>query len=176
MADLVLGIDPGKSSGWALVTVESRPELMEHGRVRLNKGETPTFVLEKMHDTMVHDTMGGDLVAVVIESQFVALNIKTAIRLAQFAGRWEEACSAVFPDLTVEWVKPNEWQSSMLKGFAAGNAKRDERKAASVTVCRVRWKKELDVDVADSALIAAWHAEKVAFARRLTTPLPREYR
>jgi Holliday junction resolvasome RuvABC endonuclease subunit len=171
MTDLVLGIDPGKSSGWALVTAESRPELCEHGRVRLDKGETPTFALEK-----IHDTMAGDLVAVVIESQFVALNIKTAIRLAQYAGRWEEAVAAVFPDLTVEWVKPNEWQSSMLKGFAAGNAKRDERKAASVTVCRVRWKKELDVDVADSALIAAWQAEKIAFDKRLTTPLSKAYR
>ena len=164
MTPCVLGIDPGAASGIAVVTVEGNPRLMNYGKVRLDKGETPTLALGELWKH-IHD----HLAAVVIEDQFVAKNIKTAMRLAQTAGRWEEACIAAFPGIPVQWIKPNEWQQAMLARVMGrgGQAKREQRKKAAVAVCLGRWGQELSTDMADAALIAAFVAEKMDFNKRI---------
>jgi len=171
MTALVLGIDPGATSGWALVTVAPNPVLATFGKTRLDKGEVPTramTVMSEMGPEHIGLPRSSYVAAMVIESQFVALNIKTAIRLAQYAGRWEEACLATFPDIPVQWVKPNEWQTAMLAGaMGGGRAKRAQRKAAAISVCLARWKVKLETDVADAALIAAFVAERMAFEKRI---------
>lgn len=160
VTDFVLGIDPGAASGFAIVTVEANPRLMDCDFVRLDKRETPTRAMGAIR--MYH------IVAVAIETQFVALNIKTAIRLAQFAGRWEEACIAAFPDLPVQWIKLAAWQQAMLAGaMGGGRAKREQRKKAAVAVCMGRWGQKLGTDMADAALIAAFVAERLAFDARV---------
>ncbi len=161
-AALALGIDPGASSGWALVTVAARPALISSGRVRLDRGETPTFALQA-----VLASAPSAVAHVAIESQFVAKNIRTSLRLAQSAGRWEEAAAALLPGVAIAWVSPAGWQAAVLRGIMGGQARRDERKASSAAACRMRWGKDLEGDVADAACIAAWAAEAAAFAQRL---------
>ena len=163
MTALVLGIDPGAVSGFAVVTMEAAPRLVKHDFIRLDAGEIPSLVTNG-----IEYLIQRRIAAMVIESQFVAKNIKTAIRLAQFAGRWEEACIATFPDIPVQWVKPNEWQTAMLAGaMGGGRAKREQRKAAAISICLARWKVKLETDVADAALIAAFVAERMAFEKRI---------
>ena len=146
-----------------MVTIAANPKLISCDFIRLDKGETPTRAVSeiKLHPQSC-------IAAVVIESQFVALNIKTAIRLAQYAGRWEEACIATFPDIPVQWVRPSEWQQAMLAGAMGGaRAKRAQRKAAAIAVCLGRWGETLETDAADAALIAAFVAERMAFNGKL---------
>lgn len=166
----VIGIDPGAVSGIAVVTLEPAPKLVSHSKVRVDKGNLPSTVLNNLR--------GLDVAAVAIESQYVALNVSTAIRLAQTAGRWEEAvlaCGAFYfggdasnrPITTLHWVKPSEWQAHMLNGFIGRRTKRKQRKEAARSVALYRWGVELETDVADAAMIAAFQAEKMAFEMRI---------
>ena len=165
----VIGIDPGAVSGIAVVTLSPKPELVSFAKVRLDKGALPSKEL------LAHKSR--DIAAVAIESQYVAVNISTAIRLAQTAGRWEEAALATLgigcetgsnsPVAYLYWVKPNEWQSHMLKGFVGKRAKRKQRKDAAISVALYRWGKQLESDVADAAMIAAFQSERMAFEMRI---------
>ena len=161
----VIGIDPGVSSGIAVVTLEPVPKLVNHLAVRVDR-ELPSHVLDGL--------CGHDIAAVAIESQYVSVNVASALRLAQIAGRWEEAVLAFGglnfgqlignqPLTTLFWVKPNEWQSHMLSGFVGRRTKRDARKKAAKTIALMRWGVKLETDVADAALIAAFQAERLAF-------------
>ena len=153
MTRFVIGVDPGATTGLAIVTAPG----LHRGEVRLyghlvGKDIRPSqWMAQILHD------LGASEVRVAIEEQYVGVNAHTAVILAQRAGRWQEAADAA--GVPWEMVLASKWQPAMLAGML-GSRTRAELKRASVTVARMRWGVELKPDAADAALIAAWAAER----------------
>ena len=155
MTAYVIGIDPGATSGLALVECGRTPVLSWSKALRKPQ---PSMDL-KSTDLWCCDSTNT---RAIIEDQYVDVTKKggsSVISLARWAGRWIEALET--HGIEWEFVRPSVWQAAMLRGMRAGRD-RAAGKRAAVEVCRLRWGVTLTQDAADAALIAAWGAERSA--------------
>jgi len=145
---VILGIDPGNHSGWAVLDDHDR--LLEHGELRfdLKRQPCPSLIVKTL-------SWRYTFTMACIESQYLGENPRSCITLAQTAGRWIEACAAAEIPIVV-LVDPSTWQHAELS--IRGKARRKQRKAASISKCLGLWKIELVDHCADAALIARWAA------------------
>ena len=152
-AGIVIGIDPGKDSGIAVVTIERHPRLLFSRRCKtVCANNRPTTVTPFIAEALASAPAGRVLVA--IEDQFVAVNMRTAVVLAQRTGQWVEACLAA--GLTnIERIAPAKWHAREIGCSRLG---RTVLKQMSVAKVRGLWGLTLTSDVADAALIARYHA------------------
>jgi len=107
------------------------------------------------------EKLDGRIVRAVIEHQYVGQNMRTAITLAQRAGRWIEACLSVGID--IERIDASSWQSRELPGLR----KRELLKRASVQRSKGIWHVNLGPDESDAALMARYRAVQLATNGRL---------
>jgi Holliday junction resolvasome RuvABC endonuclease subunit len=159
----VLAIDPGATSGWAVVTVELQPRVLRCGQLALAGERTPTNVV-----TSVLGDPTCSVTYAVIEDQYVAVNKDSAIKLARSAGRWEEACR--WHGLRVDYVAAATWQAAELA--LRGRAKRAQLAAALRAKAGALYGDALREHEASAALIGRWWAVQRAWrgagARRRT--------
>ncbi len=123
---LVLGVDPGKAGAIAAVSLNQYPDLWE-----CIPWATDDMTALALLDRIAALTPFA-LVGVAVESQYVAANKATTVRLAQRAGRWEEACRV--RGVPFAFVPPSSWQAAEL-GLSR-NAKRGQLKAMSMSKVR----------------------------------------
>lgn len=145
---MILGIDPGLHSGWAVL--DDHDHLLEHGELRfdLKRQPCPSVIVKTLSERY-------NLHMACIESQYLGENPRSCISLAQNAGRWVEACAAAGIPV-VALVEPSTWQHAELS--IRGRTRREQRKAASISKCRGLWHIDLVDHCADAALIARWAA------------------
>lgn len=113
----VIGIDPGKKTGWGIVRVLASPTYLSSGSVELdNKGSKIKSAVELLQLLNVGFfdicRTGVKTVTLAIEGQYVDKNIDTTIKLARSSGRWVEA--AAYLNLDHRIVNPSSWQSAEL--------------------------------------------------------------
>lgn len=150
MTTYVIGIDPGATSGLALVECGRKPVLITAKAIRAPRPSVDLGAVLSVCGT----------VRAVIEDQYIDVSKRggsSVISLARWAGRWLEALDV--HGIAPEFVRPSVWQAAMLRGMRAGRD-RAAGKRAAVEVCNLRWGVVLSQDAADAALIAAWGAER----------------
>jgi hypothetical protein len=149
VTNYIIGIDPGTTSGLALVEVARKPVLVW---AWARKNAHPTSEIRRLP--------AGT--KAVMEDQYIDVTKRggsSVISLARWAGRWLEALDVL--GIPVELVAASTWQAAMLRGMRAGRDRAAVKRAA-VEVCKLRWGVKLTQDAADAALIAAWGAERCA--------------
>jgi len=157
----VIGIDPGRISGIAIVTTDLQPKLLHASRCITSKKGSELAVSPFLVDAIkaASDYALYELIAVV-EDQYIDKNMRTALTLAQRAGRWMEACLA--NGLKVERVAASSWQASELKGWK--NKSTQLKKASQGKVIGI-WGLNVGPDVADAALMARYRAIQIAHSK-----------
>jgi Holliday junction resolvasome RuvABC endonuclease subunit len=104
----VIGIDPGTTTGWAIVEHAIPWKYVASGEIELSNQCTATAFLE----SLLYPNRRPERVMVAIEDQYLDKNVATTIKLARMSGRWEEA--ALHMGLNVKMINPKSWQSSEL--------------------------------------------------------------
>ena len=162
----VLGIDPGNSTGWAVVTIEPNPRLITYGIYRLthvskrqaeSQEATPSEQIRVVKGDLFRDH-GMAVQAVVLEDQYSSpKNPRAGIKIGRTSGRWLEACAVA--GLEVNMVEPSRWQHRLLKGLLPGRtATREQRKRAAKVRAVLAWDVDLPSDIADAAYMALYTA------------------
>ncbi len=150
----VLGVDPGSVSGWALMTIEASPRVIQCGKIEFRqprRGEyrTASQCVQWALSTPNHVEL------VAIESQYLDSNPKrigSMIKLCRSAGRWIEAAEE---GGLIHWeINPNRWQSAML----GAKFRRDQLKKICRAVCAQRFGVTAGSDISDAVLIGAYAA------------------
>ena len=160
-----LGVDPGATSGWALVSLgtSGRPRLDLHGAARhLPYRDVITDLIIRV----------GILEPVTcqIESQFVpgdaAHRAQAVDSLATAASRgaWEEACSAAGWRV-LQPVSPNVWRKAVLGGWEQ-KWTRAACKAAAIRQVALLDRVKVADHVAEAILMAGYAAELVRYQER----------
>ncbi len=160
----VLGIDPGNTSGWAVVTVERVPRLVMHGIYKLRgasrRQAAAQAVTPTQHIGSIVDELSGEvrLEHAVIEDQYSSpKNLRSGIKIGRSSGRWVEACAA--HGLEASFIEASKWQHRILKKLLSGRtATSKQRKRAAQTLVKLRWQIELPPDSADAACMALYEA------------------
>lgn len=136
-------------------TVEPRVRLLEWGLHKSNHNAA-CLLVERLAEKY-------EIVQCVVEQQYLdeheRKNVRTVIRTAQQAGKWEDACIA--QGIPVAWAMASHWQARMLKGLVnTFSGKSDARKKAAQLLVKMRWKEKLPSDAADAACLMGYQADK----------------
>jgi hypothetical protein len=156
---LVLGIDAGATSGWA-IWIPGRG-VLEHGTAKSSNQRGS--VVYRATDLAIQ----LDLPCVAVLEKWtpgggVRWNPKTMIGLGQSRGRWLEQLDIYsFMDADMIGVEPNTWRAGTLSKLGRGIG-RDEWKRRAVQACKARGLVTATDDEAEAILIAVWGAEKSA--------------
>jgi len=164
--DVIVGIDPGATSGWAVVTVEMNPKLVlsdsikwpKPGEKKYNAANIPSAVAVAITEAMRR--FDHDIWSVAIEDQYLSRNPDSMKKLARNGGRWEEAWLRL--GCPVEWVNTQKWQSAELGTCRVDSA--EVKRRAEMKVLGL-WKQKISSHAADAALIARFVAIRLAFRR-----------
>ncbi len=165
---VIIGIDPGATSGWAVLSVEANPQLVLYGSFVWPKpgtkkdipANTPSAKVEGMIEAMTQT--GCVIVGAAVEDHYLsrsAPNPDSMKKLARNGGRWEESFRRL--GISVEWVNPQSWQSAELGTCRLDRAEVKRRCARKV---RGLWNEKMGEDAADAALIGRYAAIRKAFA------------
>jgi len=101
----------------------------------------------------------------VIENQYIGINPKSGLVLAQNAGQWKEACLS--SKIPVEFIYPTTWQFAMLKGLIKRNSKRQEIEKYCAIVTGQLFKKNLSPHINDAYLMGLYYVKKNASSNML---------
>lgn len=164
--EVVIGIDPGATSGWAAVTVDPNPALLLFDSIAWPKkgtkkdlpANTPSAIAEGIIDTLRQ--FGHVVVEVAIEDQYLSRNPDSMKKLSRNAGRWEESWRRL--GIGVEWINTQKWQSAEL-GTARIDSAEVKRRCGMKT--RGLWNRNVGQHAADAALIARYWAIRIAYRR-----------
>ncbi len=162
--DIIIGIDPGATSGWAALTVELNPNLILSSSIKWPKpgaktdlsANTPSAVAEAIVTTLGRS--GHTVIGAAIEDQYLSINPDSMKKLARNAGRWEEAWRRL--DIPVAWINTQTWQSAEL---GTSRIKSAEVKRRCEAKARGLWKKTIAKHEADAAIIGRYFAVQVAY-------------
>jgi Holliday junction resolvasome RuvABC endonuclease subunit len=175
----VLGVDPGATTGWALVTCEEAGGAVSLERWGKGINRDGDWVYQLVKGTVdrsiwVHD--GADL-WLAVEKQYIpgyerdkkvqiAKSI-SALKVAVHRGRWLGAAEA--HGLSVQEVHPKSWQAAEL---GAVKTKRAQIKALALQKASALWPelqglKKSEDHIAEAALIARYWAKKQQHAAML---------
>lgn len=142
----ILAIDPGRRSGWALY---DNGELVESGATKrtVDDGE-----LWQMAFDVIARCCSLDLM--VIEDQYVAKFLKSALSVARSAQTW--ACMAYHRGIPVSHVQAAEWQALLCLPKGA-HRNRDMLASATNTLAqRIAGRPIKTPDEASAICIGAW--------------------
>jgi hypothetical protein len=156
---LVLGVDSGATSGWAIWTPGAG--ICKHGTAK-SSADRGAVVLDAVQ---IAHALTLPCVAVLEKwtpGGGVRWNPKTMIGLGQSRGRWLEQLEVCdFMDADVVSVEPNTWRAGTLSKLGRGVG-RDEWKRRAVQACKARGLVTATDDEAEAILMAIWGAEKSA--------------
>lgn len=168
----VLGVDPGATTGWALVTCseEGGPVSLERWGKRVNgQGGWIYQIVTDAVDLSTWAFDGAEL-WLAVETQYIpgyerdkivqVSKSISALKVAAHRGRWLGAAEA--RGLSVEEIHPSTWRAAEL---GAVKIKRAQIKALSLQVAGAAWPelaslKKSEDHIAEAALIARYWAKK----------------
>jgi len=151
MKGILLSIDPGQTTGWALINLETEKVLL-FGDVKTSY----RFYISLLGDRME----AADYL--VIEDQYLDKNVDSLIKLAALRGGLEMLWAIRKNNRTLGVnclvVKPSVWQSAL---NIPKRADREQRKRASTFQAKVFTGKKLSQNISDAVCMG------LAIARRL---------
>lgn len=142
---MILGVDPASTTtGLAIVSYEGNlvAHMLSHGRLP----SLPAMNLLR----------SSDIDVAIIESQYIGVNKRSAVLVAQSAGVWAGFCHAL--GIEILFVDPSTWQAELLG--ASPMVKRKERKQRAKDFVLAQYSQHLSPDAADAACIATHHLRR----------------
>jgi crossover junction endodeoxyribonuclease RuvC len=164
----VLGIDPAAAgaTGYAIIETEGRAfRVLHYGAVRPARGATPAGRLESIHRLVAGLLEKFSPGAVAVETPFYALNVKTALLLAEVRG--VVLLAAEQGRVPVESYSPREIKASVA---GHGNASKEQ---VQVMVRSQLQMEELPrpFDAADALAVALCHIHSRRAGARMAAAL-----
>lgn len=150
----VLGIDPAAAgaTGYGVVETDGRAfRVLDFGALRHSRAASPAAKLRAVHDEMagLMERFAPDVVA--LEAVFTALNMKTALRLAEVRG--VVLLAAAQRDLPVHSYAPRE-----VKASVAGYGHADKQQVQQMVRALLQMKQAPEPsDAADALAVALCH-------------------
>jgi Holliday junction resolvasome RuvABC endonuclease subunit len=159
---VVIGVDPGAVSGWAIVTIGAKPLVDRCGKIEFAKPRRREF---RTASEMVRWALARYTVRLIaIEAQYFDANdprkIASTIKLCRSAGRWEEAAEVY--NIPHKWTNPATWQAAML----GARMRRDQLKIISQRVAAQRFGVAGPEHIADACHIGAYEATEIWIGMR----------
>lgn len=148
---VILGIDPGATSGWALLYVDA------HGRERLEAG-TCRGASRDVVDRALALAAETGLPLVVVAERWSAggwASHTTLLGLGAAWGAWLAALDGRVPKRRIVRVYSQTWRAAIIGGRQRST---EAWKESACRVAFVRWGVVLGPDAAEAACIAAWGA------------------
>jgi len=162
----VLGVDPAVvgATGYGIIELEgSRPKLIRFGALKLPDRATFASRLREIHQliTQLVEEFVPD--AVAVESVFTALNMKTALRLAEMRG--VVLLAAAQAQIPAHSYSPREIKASV-SGFGAASKQQMQHMVGSVLGLA---ENPEPADAADALAVALCHAHVSRARERFLT-------
>ena len=165
----VLGVDPAVAgiTGYGIVEFDgARPSLIRFGSVKFPARATFAARLREIHQLIAQLVEEFSPDAVAVESVFAALNVKTALRLAEMRG--VVLLAAAQARIPAHSYSPREVKSSVA-GF--GNASKQQMQQMVSSLLGLAAYPE-PPDAADALAVAMCHAHALRARERLAVSLP----
>ncbi len=161
----VLGVDPAVAgaTGYGIVEFEgARPQLLRFGALKLPLRATFAARLREIHQLIARlvDEFAPD--AVAVESVFAALNVKTALRLAEMRG--VVLLAAAQAQIPAHSYSPREIKAS-ISGFGGASKQQMQQMVASLLGLSDNPEPS---DAADALAVALCHAHVARARERMT--------
>jgi crossover junction endodeoxyribonuclease RuvC len=160
----VLGVDPAVAgaTGYGIIEFEgSRPQLLRFGSLKLPLRATFAARLREIHQLISHLVEEFAPDAVAVESVFAALNVKTALRLAEMRG--VVLLAAAQAQIPAHSYSPREIKASV-SGYGAASKQQMQQMVSSVLGLSVFPE---PADAADALAVALCHAHVSRARERL---------
>jgi crossover junction endodeoxyribonuclease RuvC len=170
----VLGVDPAVAgaTGYGMIEFEgSRPQLLRYGVLKLPARATFAARLREIHELISNLVQEFSPDAVAVESVFAALNVKTALRLAEMRG--VVLLAAAQAQIPAYSYSPREVKASVA-GFGAASKQQIQQMVTSILGLTVRPE---PADASDALAVALCHAHvsraraRLAAATSIRTPV-----
>jgi crossover junction endodeoxyribonuclease RuvC len=161
----VLGVDPAVAgaTGYGIVEFEGmRPQLLRFGALKLPLRATFAARLREIHHLIAQlvDEFAPD--AVAVESVFTALNVKTALRLAEMRG--VVLLAAAQAHIPAHSYSPRDIKAS-ISGFGGASKQQMQQMVASLLGLSENPEPS---DAADALAVAICHAHVARARERMT--------
>lgn len=171
---IALGVDPGTTTGWAIVVArDGKMDLLHHGRIKLPKFPTgePDWreysvkvsmavgYLQRQHVELSSE--GLHYVLLSVESQYIGAytdakgvrrSVSGALLPAQISGFWISEALNVYFDLSIFRFQPDEWRHLVWPG--AHRMQRTEAKRYAVQWVKTLFGERVTQDEADAVGLA----------------------
>lgn len=151
----MLGVDPAVAgaTGYGIVEFEgSRPQLLRYGVLKLPARATFAARLREIHQLISNLVREFSPDAVAVESVFAALNVKTALRLAEMRG--VVLLAAAQAHIPAHSYSPREVKASVA-GFGAASKQQIQQMVCSILGLTIRPE---PADASDALAVALCHA------------------
>jgi Holliday junction resolvasome RuvABC endonuclease subunit len=157
VGDVLVSVDPGSVSGWAVMTIEAAPRVVRCGKVdfttpRRREFRTASAVIQWA-------TTGHEVELVVIEDQYFDQDdpkkIASTIKLCRSAGRWVEGAEVY--GIQHKMLNPTQWQTAML----GARMRREQLKIFSRRICAQRFGVDAPDHISDAILLGAYTAVEI---------------
>ena len=162
----VLGVDPAVAgaTGYGIIELEgSRPKLVRFGALKLPGRATFASRLREIHQLISQLVQEFAPDAVAVESVFTALNMKTALRLAEMRG--VVLLAAAQAQIPAHSYSPREIKASV-SGFGAASKQQMQQMVGSVLGLA---ENPEPADAADALAVALCHAHVSRARERFAT-------
>lgn len=162
--EVIMGIDPGATSGYAALTATVNPKLLlckhvvwpKPGSKKDLPANTPSAVVEREVEAL--SRLGHTVIGAAIEDQYLSVNPDSMKKLSRNGGRWEEAFRRL--GIPVAWINTQTWQSAEL-----GTCKIDSKEVKRRCANKVRglWNIRVNQNAADACIIGRYEAVRAAY-------------
>jgi len=152
MNNLLISIDPGATSGVAVLTIEAQPKLRYCGHFKM---ESNVFI-----DCIRELCEIFTVTKAVIEDQYLNKNVNTVKKLSRIVGRWQE--SLIREGLEPIEIYPQTWQS---KELGTTKATRTVRKKIAQDKAQHLFGRILTQDESDASLLGRYAAIEEFYGR-----------
>lgn len=165
----IVSIDPGVSSGIAALTVSPAPKLLAYALFNFAKPRRDQALTATRHIWDLFQALraeGVEIVAAVIEDQYVAKNPASTISLARCSGRWMEAIASCADEqlqrqIPIDFVAASHWQRMEIHGATRGRRQsRTELKRMSRIIVEQAFGVKVPIDAADAILLGRYSATR----------------
>jgi crossover junction endodeoxyribonuclease RuvC len=166
----VLGVDPAVAgaTGYGIVEFDgSRPRLVRFGALKLPAHATFATRLREIHQLISQLVKKFAPDAVAVESVFTALNVKTALRLAEMRG--VVLLAAAQAQIPAHSYSPREIKVSV-SGFGGASKQQMQKMVSSVLGLAVEPESP---DAADALAVALCHGQVSRARERLAASSPK---
>ena len=147
VSKVIVGIDPGRHSGWAVLSLDGKRVLEANALLMGSKYDHKNInkafrVLQRLRDQYA-------IKCIVIEGQYVGMYRGAVVRLSEIRGWWE-AIAAIL-EIPFEIVQPSSWRKAVFERIP-----KKDRKQAAKDLVETRFAIAVDDNVSEAILIGLY--------------------